>query len=69
MAVYSRNPATEALSSGIVPTIVANAQPQIIGISGLFTYDTNGDLVPVGTTTGTDSVFELNGGGDLQPKI
>jgi hypothetical protein len=46
----------------------ATAQPQIIGISGLFAYNSNGDLVPVNAVSSTDSQFELNGGGDLQPK-
>jgi hypothetical protein len=63
--MYKKRTATPTVVQGNVITL----PPTVIDQSGLFAYDSSGDLVPVSTvSTASDTLFELDANTDIQPQ-
>lgn len=63
--MYKKRISTATITQAQAVTV----SPTIIDQSGLFAYDSNGDLIPVSTvSTATDTLYELDGSGDIEPQ-
>ena len=63
--MYKKRITATTVAQGSVITL----PPTVIDQSGLFAYDSSGDLVPVSSvSTATDTLFELDANTDIQPQ-